>query len=704
MNKILTWDAACFRVNGEPTPLISGEFHYFRVPKEDWRKRLLLLKESGANAVATYIPWIVHEPEEGKILFDDVPQRCLTEFLRLCNELEIMVIARPGPYSYSELCQHGLPAWLLDTYPQVLACGPDGVSHGSDRSASYLHPVFLEKARRYLRAVNGLLRPFLVTNGGCVVSVQADNEIGGLHVWFGFLDCNEEAMGFGREDGRYVRFLKEKYGEIGLLNQRYGTEYGSFCDVMPYKNTPKDGSVGEKRFAGDYLNFYRQTLEEYIRILCAWFVEDGLDVDFCTNAGTPSFLPIMRNIPEQNEQYRFFLGADHYYALFPSAGTCMTPEKMVRYTDSVDWQEALGMPPSVLEMQSGSASCYPPIFPENAHGFYMAHVALGMKGSNYYVFTGGPNFENTGNNVDIYDYHAPVSATGEVRPLYYAQKKRNEFSYEQDWLLTESRVCDVQYGFNWEQLQETVSGPWKRYSRDGLQIGRYGGSLRLTLSLAARLYKSKEIGGVLDPALPLIVACDQRMSRQKQENLVRFVENGGKLILTPVVPDLDEDYLPCTVLKDFLGVKDSVACSVGGPAVLSNGQKIYELVQKFSFPGFGGEVLCRNVADGSSIAEYKKFGEGAAVLLGATYFYSQFCQMDLLNFCIDTLGCERRVKTDCRTLAVTLFENGEKALVFLVNNLPGTVTDSFTVTANGKESRLEKISVPPFSVVSVPLE
>lgn len=704
MKNVLSWDTSCFQVNGKPSPLISGEFHYFRVPKEDWRKRLLLLKESGANAVATYIPWIVHEPEEGKILFDDVPQRCLTEFLRLCNELEIMVIARPGPYSYSELCRDGLPFWLADKYPEVMSHGPNGERNCSRKTASYLHPIFLDRARTYIRAVNERIRPFLVTNGGCIVSVQADNEICGVHVWSGFLDCNEEAMGFGRKDGRYVSFLKEKYGEIGLLNQRYGTEFPSFCEVLPYKNTPKDDTVGGKRFAGDYLNFYRKTLEEYIRILCAWFAEDGIDVDVCANAGTPSLIPIMREIPGQNRNSRLMLGVDHYYALFPSSGISMTPEKMARYGLSLDLLEALGMPPSVLEMQSGSASCYPPLFPENLKGFYMAHVALGMKGSNYYVFTGGPNFENTGVNVDIYDYHAPVSATGEIRPAYYAQKERNEFSHENQWLLTESRVCDLQFGVNWEQLQETVGGPWKRYSRGGLNLGRYGDSLLLTLGLSGRLTKCREIGGDLDPSLPLLVACDQRMSRRKQENLVRFLQRGGKLILTPVVPELDEDYLPCTVLKDFLGVKASEVCSVPGPGILSNGEKIYELVQKFSFPGFGGEVLCRNVEDGSSIAEYKKFGEGAAVLLGATYFYSQFCQMDLLNFCIDAFGIGRRVKTDCRSITVTLFENGEKALVFLVNNLPGTVTDSFTVTANGKESRLEKISVPPFSVVSVPLE
>ena len=704
MEKLLSWDASCFRVNGTPTPLISGEFHYFRVPKDDWRERLLLLKESGANTVATYIPWIVHEPDEGRIVFDDVPQRCLTEFLRLCNELDIMVIARPGPYSYSELCRAGLPFWLYDNYPQVLSCGPNGEYNRNEYHASYLHPIFLEKARVYIRAVDEIIKPFLVTNGGCIVSVQADNEIGGIHVWSGFLDCNGEAMGFGREDGHYVNFLREKYGNVVLLNERYETAYSSFCEILPYKNTPKESSVGGKRFVCDYLNFYKKVLETYIQTLCAWFAEDGIDVDYCTNAGTPSLISIMRDIPAQNAEHRFFLGADHYYALFPSQGTCMTPEKMVRYASSMDLQEALGMPPSVLEMQSGSASCYPPLFPENLKGFYMAHVALGMKGSNYYVFTGGPNFENTGANVDIYDYHAPVSATGEIRPAYYAQKERNDFSNDNGWILTGSRVCDLQYGFDWDLLQDLSTWQNKRFSRDGLNLVQYGFSVQLTQSLSARLYKSKEIGGELDPSVPLLVLCDQRMSRKKQENLVRFVQRGGKLLLTPVVPDLDEDFLPCTVLKDFLGVKDTLLCPSPGPAVMCNGEKVFELIKKFSFPGFDGKILCRNEQDGAVIAEYKEFGCGAVVLLGAAFGYSQFCQMDFVNLCVDAFGCARRVKTDCRNLTVTLFENGEKAMAFLINNLPGTVTDTFTVTANGKEYCLKDVSVPSFTVLPISLD
>ena len=699
----LTYDRTCFYLDGVPTPLISGEFHYFRVPHDAWRERLVLLKESGANAVATYIPWIVHEPEEGKILFDDVPQRRLNEFLSICEELELMVIARPGPYSYSELRRDGLPLWLADKYPQILAHGPNGEKNEVNKDGSYLHPIFLEKARRWIRAADEAMRPHLYSNGGCIVSVQADNEIAGLHIWRGYLDCNEEAMGFGQKGGHYPRFLEQKYGEISLLNQRYGTGFTSFEDVFPFRNTPGDETVGGKRFRTDYMNFYRETLELYIRTLREWFTEDGIDADLCVNAGSPNLIPLMRNIPAQNKEQNLLLGVDHYYALFPKAGISMTPEKTALYHVSLDLLEALGMPSSVLELQSGSASCYPPILPQNLREFYMTHVALGMKGSNYYVFTGGPNFEDTGSNTEIYDYHAPVAADGTVRPLYHTQKQRNEYSLNNRWLLTAKRVCDLQFGFSWEAEQEGCVSVWKRYSRDGLNLHAYNQSLQLTLDLSGRLFRCKEIGGALDPKIPLLVTCDQRMAREKQQALIDFVRRGGNLLLTPVIPDLDEDYIPCTLLRDFLGVRDTRARQVISPAVLQSGEKVYELRSAFAFPGFGGDVLARDGA-GEPIALHKRIGAGQAVLLGATFAYSQFCQMDLLNACIDVFGVPRRVISDCPHLPVTLFEDGRRAICFLINNLTDEVSASLTVTANGKTHRINKVTVPPLTVLPVLLD
>jgi beta-galactosidase len=119
--KKITWDNMSYYFDGNPGFLISGEFHYFRVPKKDWSYRLDLMKEAGANAAATYVPWILHEPEEGVFRFSDAPETDLDGFLTLCREKELSVIVRPGPYHYSEMRYCGLPGWLLRHYPQILA-------------------------------------------------------------------------------------------------------------------------------------------------------------------------------------------------------------------------------------------------------------------------------------------------------------------------------------------------------------------------------------------------------------------------------------------------------------------------------------------------------------------------------------------------------------------------------------------------------
>ena len=58
-----------FLLDGKPFRILSGEMHYFRIPREYWRDRLLKLKACGLNTVATYMPWNLHERTPGKFDF-----------------------------------------------------------------------------------------------------------------------------------------------------------------------------------------------------------------------------------------------------------------------------------------------------------------------------------------------------------------------------------------------------------------------------------------------------------------------------------------------------------------------------------------------------------------------------------------------------------------------------------------------------------
>lgn len=58
----------------------------------------------------TYVPWNVHEPKPGKYDFRGLAN--VFEFLDLCQELDLNVLLRPGPYICAEFEFGGLPWWL----------------------------------------------------------------------------------------------------------------------------------------------------------------------------------------------------------------------------------------------------------------------------------------------------------------------------------------------------------------------------------------------------------------------------------------------------------------------------------------------------------------------------------------------------------------------------------------------------------------
>jgi len=136
-------------------------------------------REAGGNCVATYIPWYLHEPEEGKFVFGgESGVLDLEGFLRVAREAGLYVMARPGPYQYSEINYAGLPGWLCENYPELRAKKLDGDSVHTE-SVSYIHPLFLEKARKWFNHVAPIIAAHTVSYGRPVALTQLDNEMTG---------------------------------------------------------------------------------------------------------------------------------------------------------------------------------------------------------------------------------------------------------------------------------------------------------------------------------------------------------------------------------------------------------------------------------------------------------------------------------------------------------------------------------------------
>ena len=145
------------------------------------RQRLALAREAGCNAVASYIPWLVHELPDGSIDVTGAtdPQRDVGAFIDLVAEEGMWFIARPGPFVMAELKNEGLPYRLYREHPEIIPVGWDARPTPS-ASVDYLASAFLEECRRWYRAIGPVLADRLITRGGPVIMMQLDNEIGML--------------------------------------------------------------------------------------------------------------------------------------------------------------------------------------------------------------------------------------------------------------------------------------------------------------------------------------------------------------------------------------------------------------------------------------------------------------------------------------------------------------------------------------------
>ncbi|MCZ8520466.1 MULTISPECIES: glycoside hydrolase family 35 protein [Paenibacillus] len=150
-----------FLLDDKEIRLLSGAIHYFRIVPEYWEDRLLKLKACGFNTAETYVPWNLHEPQEGRFVFDGLAD--LEGFVRLAGRLGLHVIVRPSPYICAEWEFGGLPAWLLAEPDLRLRC--------SD-------PAYLAKVDAYYDELIPRLLPLLISNGGPVLMVQVENEYG----------------------------------------------------------------------------------------------------------------------------------------------------------------------------------------------------------------------------------------------------------------------------------------------------------------------------------------------------------------------------------------------------------------------------------------------------------------------------------------------------------------------------------------------
>lgn len=684
------FDEKSFFINGKRDFLCGGELAHFRVPKEEWRRRMRLFKQAGGNALTTSVAWSLHEPEEGKILFGDVWYRDLAAYLEVAKEENLLVYIRPGPLVYTELINGGIPDWLFDKYPQTQAKRADGTYI---RQLSYLHPLAMEKYYKFYEKFAEVVKPHLLSNGGSVAMIQLDNELAGIHTWNGTLDYNEETMGFFKPDGRYVLYVENRYGDIKTLNAAYDSDYSDFCDIDPRKfaDKAKNRTVAEK----DYHDFYCRHLAVYAKTLFDKLRNSGVDCAVTANAANAYLLNYLKELSDEMKDEKFFIGFDSYYGLDLNwANFHPTLKWYMKNVYAADALESMGYPFSIVEMQLGSYADFPPVLPKDLEQWYRLNLALGMKGVSYYIFSGGATPEGQAMTADIYDFQAPVSADGKIRPTYKTLKKFNRFMTDNDWILNASRINSVQVGFEWQTMR---GNDYAKYAGVSRTLGAEDDTIKclaISLESSGYSYKYVRLDKKLDIGLPLVILSHDVMSRAAQQNVVDFVSRGGKLLILSALPRMDEDFTPCEILKDFIGVKEE-DFNDRNPVALYHGQRIYYSFGDKSLSAVppDAEVTATDGAGKTILGAKIKKGKGVVEYFCRRWLTKDFDQVAALELALSDLGAEICVERSNRYVYAKALSDGKTLGVFLMNLYTGELKTDAVAHYAGLAYKMKNVSL-----------
>jgi hypothetical protein len=188
-------------IGGKPIVPVAGEMHPTRTNEEAWEESILKIKAGGLNTISFYVIWSHLEKEPGQ--FDFTGNRNIRKFVELCAKHGMYVWLRPGPFVNSEVLAGGLPQWLF---------GVPGLERSND-------PAYLAYVKRYYGKLGEQLKGLMFEDGGPVIAVQPENELGHAPVIW---EYPFPGAGYGHgnfptaEDEGHLLWLKKMAQEAGM--------------------------------------------------------------------------------------------------------------------------------------------------------------------------------------------------------------------------------------------------------------------------------------------------------------------------------------------------------------------------------------------------------------------------------------------------------------------------------------------------------
>jgi hypothetical protein len=470
--------------NKRTIPMLSGEVHYWRINPQEWRSVLERVQEMGIQMVATYVCWEFHEVAPGELDFTGLTdtRRDLVAFLSLLQEMDFDIIVRPGPYIYSEWKNNGVP----------------------DRMAKYhrLDPMFLSEAEDYIQAVVKVIKPFLATQGGRIVLLQAENEIDPWPALF------TEPLGLGKTPGLFQQFLKEQYQRIEALNKNWNSDYSDFELAHAVCVEQKDQPEKLVRYL-DFVRFKHWFVRKAAEWAVAAYRQAGIDVPIILNGydgtGTQHW--------GEMECVADVYGQD----IYPSNEFAKWQDEFRFLLEKGKFARAISRVPYIGEFEAGVWHGWLYLTGAlTANHYRMAAIgawAGGIVGWNWYMLVNRDNW-----------YMSPINEWGRTRPELFSTFKKIVGAFQRLEPATLSHPFKI--GVTIDPLQRSLVRP--------------GEPVLKAFHAAGLDYEFFDLwAGNCDAPL-VLYAGGSWLSRNGQERLLAYVQSGGHLVLIGMLPEYDD--------------------------------------------------------------------------------------------------------------------------------------------------------------------
>ncbi|MBN2504902.1 MAG: beta-galactosidase [Bacilli bacterium] len=695
-----------FNLDGKKEFIFGGELHYFRVPRPEWRDRIRKIKAAGMNLVSTYVPWLWHETQKGDFDFTGRtrPEKDLVSFLKICHEEEMFLLVRPGPYVMAETVNSGIPLWLISEHEEISAMKEDGTHHQVGGLVSYMHPTYLGAVEVWYRNVFSVLVPYEIQNGGPIIMIQYDNEVGMFHWVTTQGDYSDTTLNYFRD------YIIEKYGAecFSPVLSRFN-DFSEYMKAFMRKETLKQESFIINQ---EYKEFFRVYIRKYVEALIEMGKQFGSQVPPVVNVHGFSSV----DYAKRGNRYPVGLSQLHETAKIPNviiAGDYYVGNIVSdNYFDVIianSFTEAVqpeGQPLFSAEFQSGFQNGIPRLQPTTHDLKTRLSIACGMNAINYYMFVGGENYEEIGMISRRHDWQAPIATDGTLRNHYHVIHRliKTIRSYGSALLEAQLKIdthiaFDPDYFMN-EYNNHHTQGQSNQitHDRQTYLFNGVGKSLAMKNIAFASVDLLKKESIPVDSVPTLIAFSTDWMSERSQRILVDYIENGGKLFLYPRIPIKNLTDESCTLLKDYIGV-DIVKDSFGRVKILEEDSVNCHKAQVYDVDsGFATMDLDETKVTGFS----KEIGKGEVVVFGMQIRSDWDYIDDIMVDVLAKIGVTPTVNTE-EWLQI-MIRKGKKGSFVFINNFEEF--DKESVIYSGKEKLFggAKLFLPMRRGVILPLD